>query len=170
MKTKLLRRSKYYALRILGSKKGDHQVALGATIGFFPCWFPTFGIGMALSAALARLCRSNMPAAIVSGSLGTILWPALFYMNYKVGHFFHVLLWNTPFDLDRLLDKQIPDSDYHETAWHLKKLGDLGIDFLLGSTFNSLVFFGVLYAIMRWLLKRYKQPLLRRLRQGVTQR
>ncbi|MFS0724874.1 DUF2062 domain-containing protein [Paenibacillus sp. 1P07SE] len=170
MKTKLLRRMKYYALRILGSKKGDHQVALGLTIGFFPCWFPTFGIGMALSIALARLFRGNIPSAIVAGSFGTFLWPVLFYINYKVGHFFHVLLWSSPFDLDLVMDKPIPDSDYHETVWNLSALGDLGLDFLLGSIFNSAVVCLVSYALVRWLLRRYKAPMLRRLRRSAAQR
>ena len=170
MKKKLLRRIKYYALRILGNKKGDHQVALGVTIGFFPCWYPTFGIGMALSIALARLFRGNMPSAILAGSLGTVLWPVVFYINYKIGHFFHVLFWSSPFDFDWVVGKPVPDTDYHETAWNLSSLGDLGLDFLLGSIFNSLVGCLITYGLVRWLLKRYKVSLLRRLRQNATER
>ena len=56
----------YYGIRMLRIKKGDHRIAIGFAIGFFHCWFPTFGIGLPLSIAMARLVRGNMPSAILA--------------------------------------------------------------------------------------------------------
>jgi uncharacterized protein len=85
---KLKRISKYYLLRFSRIKASPQQVAYGITLGFIPCWFPTFGLGPIISAGLARMFKANILAAFAGGLLGTPLWPALFFLNYKTGSLF----------------------------------------------------------------------------------
>jgi uncharacterized protein (DUF2062 family) len=159
------RKIKYYTVRLLRVKQGSHQVALGFVLGFFPCWFPTFGIGPALSLGLTKLMRGNLPSAIVAASLGSVAWPFLFYANYKIGNLFRSLSTVASIDkIDELLMETVPESDYTETVNRLNRLGDMGMNFLLGSLFNSVLFSIIAYAAFRFILSRYRHHILHALR------
>ncbi|MFX3632548.1 MAG: DUF2062 domain-containing protein [Candidatus Pristimantibacillus sp.] len=164
LKTKLIRRAKYYCLKILRIKKSDHIIAIGFISGFFHCWFPTFGIGMLLSIALAKLLRGNLPASIIAGSIGSVLWPVLFFLNYKIGYILNSLLSSPSFELDEALAVPVPEPDYSETADHFGSIANMGMNFLVGSLVNSLLFSLLGYYLVRYALKRYRQPLLKKLR------
>jgi Uncharacterized protein conserved in bacteria len=154
----------YYILRLLRTTNGDHAVALGFAIGFFPCWFPTFGIGLPLSLVLARFVRGNIPAAILAASVGSVTWPALFYLNYKAGNVLTSAFTSPSFKLDDAISEPVPEPDYTDAASHIGKLSDIGTDFLTGSIVNSIVLTGVLYLLFRLLMKRYRAPLLNMMR------
>jgi len=154
----------YYGIRMLRIKKGDHRIAIGFAIGFFHCWFPTFGIGLPLSIAMARLVRGNMPSAILASSLGSVLWPLLFYLNYWTGHLITTLFTSPSFDLDDVINEQMPEPDYVETIGHFSDITDIGLDFLIGSIINSILSTIILYFVCRVLVRRYRTPLLNLLR------
>ncbi|OMF37785.1 hypothetical protein BK133_04440 [Paenibacillus sp. FSL H8-0548] len=164
MKLKLIRKLKYYSLKLLRIRKSDHTVAIGFIAGFFHCWFPTFGIGTLLSLGLAKLLRGNLVAAIIASTLGTLLWPFLFFLNYKSG-FIMGSLFNSPnYQLEDALDEPIPEPDYSEAADHFNSISDIGLSFLTGSIINSILFSIIGYFIVRFVLKHYRLPLLKKLK------
>lgn len=169
MLQRLWRKFKYYGLRLLRSSNGDHVVAIGFAIGFFPCWYPTFGVGLVLSLALSRLVRGNIPAAVMAASLGSVIWPVLFYLNYKIGFLINDFTSSpASFELDEAIAEPVPETDdYAEVADHYGILGDIGLHFLVGSVANSIIFTVVFYFGLRLLLKRYRARLLRRVRQSL---
>lgn len=160
MLQKIVKPLKYYCLRLLRIQKGDHMIALGFAIGFFPCWFPTFGIGLPLSLALARFVRGNIPAAILAATLGSFTWPMLFYLNYKTGFLLNKLFTSPSFNLDEAINEPVPESDYVDTANHYGNLSDIGWNFLTGSITNSILLTVVIYFIFRFIVRRYRAPLL----------
>ncbi|OAB41730.1 DUF2062 domain-containing protein [Paenibacillus glacialis] len=152
MKLRIFRKLKYDSLRLLRIKKSDHLISIGFIAGFFHCWFPTFGIGILLSIGLARLLRGNIVAAVISGSLGTLMWPGLFFLNYKIGLvlislFYFTSIQGTP-----------------EIAMTGISFGHLGMNFLVGSIVNSIVFSIIGYFLLRFVLMKYRLPLLKRLK------
>src|SRR5690606_26928908 len=99
---------------LLRAGQGNHKVALGFVLGFYPCWFPTFGVGPALSVFLAGLLRTSVASAIVAAGAGSVTWPLLFYANYKVGNVLRTL-WTSDAQLESiedLLSEEVPDADY----------------------------------------------------------
>lgn len=160
---KLRRNITYYLIRLLRIRKGNHQIALGCIIGFYPCWFPTFGVGPALSIALSKWVRGNMPAAIISASVGSLVWPVLFYLNYKIGYLIRSLYMSRVVRMDEIKDSNVPEVDYIETVEHLSKWESVGIDFLAGALLNSLFFSVVGYFIIRVALSKYRVRILRKL-------
>lgn len=71
---KLWRKFKYKLIQLLRIRTGAHQIALGFVTVFFPCWFPTFGVGAALSIGITKLIKGNMLASLISATFGSILW------------------------------------------------------------------------------------------------
>jgi len=162
---KWTRKLKLSTIRLLRLKEGNHQIALGFVIGFFPCWFPTFGIGPALSLGLTKLVRGNVVAAAVAAALGSFAWPVLFYLSYKIGNIFRTLSQEPTIEnIDQLLLEEVPSADYTETVEGLNRLGDMGLNFLYGSIWNSLFFTAVGYFAIRFILRRYRHALLRAFR------
>ena len=165
MHVKWTRKLKLASIRLLRVKEGNHQIALGFVIGFFPCWFPTFGIGPALSVGLTKLVRGNVVAAAVAAALGSFAWPILFYLNYMIGNVFRSLSKEPTIEnIDQLLLEDVPTADYTETLDGLNQLGDMGLNFLFGSIWNSLFFTAVGYVAIRFVLRRYRHVLLRAFR------
>lgn len=157
---RLVRALKYKTIRLLRIRKGSHQVALGTVFGFFPCWFPTFGVGPALSVLLCKLVRGNVPAAILAASFGSFLWPVLFFLNYQAGR----LLYSkeTPVVIAPPSQPyyEWPDIYYEEPIKQVNQWESVGVEFLVGSIFNSIVFSAIGYLIVRVIMNRYRKPLL----------
>jgi len=153
---KLSRRLKWNALRIFRVKAGSHRIALSVVTGLLPCWFPTFGIGPAISIALTKLTKGNLPAAAIAASIGSFLWPVLFYMNYVTGG----LIGPSP----ELPEISLEDVGYNETASNLDKLSELGREFLVGGVVNSLLFSILLYGMIYYSFKHYRKSILVKLR------
>jgi uncharacterized protein (DUF2062 family) len=164
MKLKLFRKLKYYSLKLLRIRKSDHTVAIGFIAGFFLCWFPTFGVGVLLSVGLTKLLRGNLVATLISSTLGSLLWPLLFFLNYKSGFIIGSLLHSPSYQLEDALEEPIPDPDYSEAADHFNSISDIGLSFLTGSIINSIFFSVIGYFIVRFALKHYRLPLLKKLK------
>ena len=157
---RLGRAIKYKTIRLLRIQKGSHQVALGCTFGFFPCWFPTFGVGPALSVLLCRLVKGNVPAAVLAASFGSFMWPVLFFLNYFTGKLFY--------DGEAAQARQVvmqqyhewPDIYYEEPIKQVNSWSSVGVEFLVGSIINSIVFSVVGYVLIRIIFNRYRKQLL----------
>lgn len=146
-------------MRLLRVKDSPHQVALGFTLGFIPNWYPTFGLGVILSVGLAKIVRVNPVAAFLGGVIGSPLWPALFFLNYKVGG----LLLDRRSRVD-----EIEDVDYVEaleqTIDGVNSFFSKSYTFLAGALINTIFFSICIYFIVYFLFKAYRTGLLRRLR------
>ncbi|KKO53663.1 DUF2062 domain-containing protein [Paenibacillus sp. DMB20] len=171
MLQRLGRTFKYYFLTLLRMQNSDHRIALGFAAGFFPCWFPTMGIDIIIAIALSRLVCGNLAAAVIAASAGSVLWPLLFYMNYKIGLFISKLFASAaPVSFRDVIHSPVPGRNYSVLADYLNKLGDLGVNFLIGSLVNSVVSIFVVYATFRFLLSRYRKPMLHKIKLGVKHR
>lgn len=148
---RLLRTMRYNLIRLFRIQAGAHRIALGFVVGFFPCWFPTFGVGPVLSLALCRLAKGNLVAAIVAASIGSLLWPILFYLNFLAGKLVTDNWKRTP-DLD---------GDYLETAEEIVSLSDVGLDFIIGSLMNSIILSLAGYWLLRVVLTYYRPEIYR---------
>lgn len=155
---RLIRRIRYYTIRLFRIRTGAHKVALGLVTGFFPCWFPTFGIGPVLSVTITKMMRGNTVAAVFSAAIGSFLWPVLFYLNYATGR----ILWSPSVRVE--VPMAIEEVEYTETVTLLQKLGELGAEFLIGSIVNSILFTVIGYALFRYSFKRIRPTVLKSLR------
>ncbi len=153
---------KYKLIQLLRIRTGAQQVALGFVTGFFPCWFPTFGAGAALSIGITKLIKGNIVASIISAALGSILWPVLFLMNFKVGKIWRAWADTQTIVADSNID--IVEVEYIETIDSINEWSTMGIDFLVGSIINSLLFTILGYFIIRFILDHYRHSLLRLIR------
>lgn len=171
MLRRFLRTLKYYILTLLRMQNSDHRIALGFSAGFFPCWYPTFGVDIVIAIALSRVVSGNMVAAILAASTGSFLWPLLFFINYKVGYLISHIFSSPPsIDLEDVINAPIPDRDYSVLASYFSKLGDMGVNFLIGSAVNSIIFSFVLYFVARYLLSQYRKPLLIKIKKARKKR
>lgn len=149
---KLKRIIKFYLISLFRLRKGAQKISLGLVFGFAPNWFPTFGLGPMLSVILARIVRGNIPAAVISASFGSFLWPFLFLLNYKVGCMF---MYSDPTPAEEA------------TLGYLSSIQDISLYFFVGAAVNTLIF-GVLgYILFYYVFSRYRYTILKRL-QKVT--
>ncbi len=156
---KIRRRIKYYFIRLFRQKGSPHHVAAGFTMGLVPSWFPTFGLGPILSVTLAKLVRSNEVSALVSGVIGTPIWPLLFLLNYKVGSL--ILDRQTKID-------ELEEIDYSNALLHtfegVNDIQSSGYSFLIGAVVNIVISSIIIYFLIYFLFKRYRVRILNRMR------
>ena len=72
-------------IRLFRIRGQSERVARGFALGFMVNFFPTFGFGVVISAALARVSGGNLVAGFVGGATMTFFWPLLFYFNLRTG-------------------------------------------------------------------------------------
>ncbi len=159
----MLRKFKYYCLRLLRIKKSDHVVALGSILGFLHCWFPTFIVGLPISLLLTRLLRGNLAACVIFSTIGSFTWPGLFYMNYKVGFWLSRLV-GTPAPHHPAENAANVAPPIAHKAGHFASFGHMGMTFLVGSIVNSIVFSIIGYFVIRFILNRYRPALITKLK------
>ncbi len=75
-------------IRLFRIRGRSERVARGFAVGLIVNFFPTFGFGVVISAALARMFGGNAIAGLVGGASMTFLWPLLFYVNMRTGSLF----------------------------------------------------------------------------------
>lgn len=145
---KLKRIIKFYLISLFRLKKGAQKISLGLVFGFAPNWFPTFGLGPMLSVVLARIVRGNIPAAVISASCGSFLWPFLFLLNYKVGCLF-------------MFSESAQSQE--STLGYLSAIQDISLYFFVGAALNTLIF-GILgYILFYYVFSKYRYTLLKKL-------
>lgn len=171
MLQKYIRRLKYYILRTLRMHNSDHRIALGFAVGFFPCWYPTFGMDLLLAPLFARMVRGNVPSSFLAASTGSVLWPVLFYLNYRIGVFVHLFTtFPASFRIEDAFTAPVPETDYLVETSHFGRLGDMGVNFLVGALINSFLSTFILYILMRIILTVYRRPLLQKIKQSIRKR
>lgn len=171
MLQRLGRTIKYYFLTLLRMQNSDHRIALGFAAGFFPCWFPTMGIDIVIAIALSRLFSANIAAAVIAASAGSVMWPLLFFINYKVGSFLRDMFSGLfPEKIGSMVVTSVPGWNYPVLAEYFSRIGNLGFNFLIGSVVNSLVSVFVVYGVSRLLMSRYRQPMLHKVKISVKHR
>ncbi|MEW4369115.1 DUF2062 domain-containing protein [Paenibacillus kandeliae] len=164
-KLRIGRYLKLNTIRLLRLKKGSHQVAIGFAVGLIPSWYPLLGIGPLISLGLNRLFKGALPAAIFAASLDSFVWPLTFFLNYHTGHLLVSLIskasWPT-----RMLHIRMPDwpEDYMQPLHESHHWRDAGLYFATGAAVNSIVFAVIIYIIIKWVMLRYRLPLLHLLR------
>lgn len=75
----------YNAIRLTRLRGMSERVARGFALGLMVNFFPTFGVGMLISGFVARALGGNFVAGLVGGATLSVFWPALFYLNLRVG-------------------------------------------------------------------------------------
>lgn len=164
---RLFRKLKYYLLKLLRMQNSDHRIAIGFSAGFFPCWYPTFGIDILIAMALSRMVRGNIVAAVIAASIGQLIWPVLFFINYKIGILIsHLFSTPTPVNLRDVIHNPVPERNFSVLADYFSKLGDMGLNFLIGSAVNSLLSVVFVYFTFRLLLCHYREPLLLKIKKA----
>lgn len=156
---KWIRQFRCALIQLLRSRQGASKIALGLAFGFVPCWFPTFGIGPAMSIGLTKLVRGSMTGALLAAGVGSFAWPLLFYMNYAVGS----LLTSRGSQVE-LPDARPGEGMYGEAADAVHSWSEVGLDFVVGSVVNSIVFTTAGFFIFRYLVRRYRPRMLRMMR------
>lgn len=148
--TILKRRFKYLIIKLLRLKDHSHKVALGFSLGSIVNFVPTFGFGLILSVGLAKLCRGNSMAGLIGGMLFMWAFPLMFYLNTVVGEYL------VPINLDHTLLEVADDdlADHLETGAHIGKI------FLAGMTVNMVLFGGLLYAGVYYMINQYRAEIL----------
>jgi uncharacterized protein len=152
---KLSRKIKFHLIRLFRIKASAHQVALGFTIGFVPNWFPTFGLGPILSLGLAKFARVNLISAVAGGLIGTLLWPILFFLNYRSGSLLHMKSSRVD---------EIEEVEYLEVVETVSNFHTGSTLFLTGALINILLFSILLYWIVYFIFKKYRVEILLRLK------
>lgn len=104
-------------------------------MGLLVNFFPTFGFGVVISVALARLLGGNGFAGLVGGASLTFAWPVLFYFNLKTGS----LLVDAPLAVDDLAE--VNEKTMLALMW--------GQNFMVGAVVNAVLAGLVVYLLWR---------------------
>ncbi|PZD95667.1 DUF2062 domain-containing protein [Paenibacillus sambharensis] len=164
---KLTKRAKYYMIQLFRQNKGPHAVSLGFIVGFFPCWYPTFGIGPALSVGLAKLMKGNVPTALIAAAIGSVAWPLLFLLNVQSGPLVRSLFHTAP--LEEAVHNPAAEASYDGVFGPLINgvlhwIREVGFDIFIGGTLNSLIFSVIGYFILRIIFSKYRLKILQKIR------
>ncbi len=163
------RKLRFFLIRLLRQKHGAHKISLGFVVGFYPCWFPTLFVGPIISVGLTKFVKGNLTSAIFAASLGSFLWPFLFYFNYIIGTSLNKLYVNlrTSTSTSTSLNMEALDQwdpDYIHISEQIGFWSRLGSDFLLGFFVNSTFFTIIGYFAIRFMIIHYRLSMLRMIR------
>lgn len=132
-----------HATRLFRVKAGAERVARGFAVGMAVNFYPTFGAGVVLSIILARLCGGNPIGGFVGGACLTLLWPAVFYLNLKVGG--HLTGGSTS-----QLSPDLEAPEMNQMLW------DQIHSFMVGAIVNTVVFGLLAYGLVWWVMTRHR--------------
>ena len=138
--------TKKLILQIIKGRGSSRQIALGFAIGVFVGVFPTFGLGLIFTSALAVIIRFNLPASIVGGAISTnpLTTPLCIAASYKIGK----LITGTKINL------KISDS---ESIYYMSNFKTFGKNFLIGNFLLSLFLSIISYFIVKALIDAYRK-------------
>lgn len=125
----------FNVIRLFRIRRQSERVARGFAVGMIVNFFPTFGFGVLISGFIARLCGGNAVAGLVGGATLTFFWPALFYLNIRMGALF-VKPGVRVDDLEDVTGKTVD-----ALVW--------GQTFMIGALVNSLVAGLAVYCLFR---------------------
>lgn len=122
-------------IRLFRIREDSERVARGFALGVMVNFFPTFGFGVVISAAFARLLGGNIIAGLAGGALLGFFWPVLFYLNMRTGS----LIVRPPVVIDEFED--VTEGTMSALVW--------GQTFTVGSVLNSLLTGLTVYLVLR---------------------
>lgn len=152
------RQVRFTLIKFLRLKGAPRKIALGFAIGACVNFYPTFGIGVPLAGLLAGLAMASIPAGLLGDVAFKPLFPVFFYLNLVTGYIF----W--PRGYNHIHKIRVEHLEMKMATFY--KLGKV---FFAGALLNSLIMGTVLYAIVYFIMRKYRQPLLKMLmRRGQT--
>jgi uncharacterized protein (DUF2062 family) len=123
------------SIRLFRIREESERVARGFALGLVVNFFPTFGLGVLISGFVARLFGGNAAAGLVGGATLTFFWPALFYLNMRVGGLF--------------FRPEIPVEDLEDVTQKTVNALVWGRSFMVGAVLNSLIAGTAVYLTLR---------------------
>ncbi|MGM7636502.1 DUF2062 domain-containing protein [Bacillus sp. Hm123] len=138
------RRLKYLLLKFFRLKGSAHSISIGFTLGASINFIPSFGIGVLISVAIAKLCRGNPIAGFLGGISLMWVFPVLFYLNVLTGRFIF------PNNLGEAINKAVLDQSILTSL-------SLGRTFIIGMLINIILFICLLYPPIYLICKRYQK-------------
>lgn len=132
----------FHLIRLFRIREQSERVARGFALGLIVNFLPTFGFGVVISGALARLCGGNAVAGVVGGALLTFAWPVLFYLNLRMGG----LLVSAPVPIEGL--EEVTEKSFEALLW--------GRTFLAGAVMNCLLAGLASYAVLRMVYRQIR--------------
>ncbi|WP_338750462.1 DUF2062 domain-containing protein [Bacillus sp. FJAT-52991] len=146
------RRIKYLLLKFFRLKGSAHSISIGFTLGASINFVPSFGIGVLISVAIAKLFKGNPIAGFLGGISLMWVFPVLFYLNYLTGRFVF------PDDLGDGIE-QVANHSASLDQSVLTSLS-LGRTFIIGMLINIALFICLLYPPIYIISKRYQKKIL----------
>jgi uncharacterized protein (DUF2062 family) len=125
----------YHLIALFRIRDRSERIARGFAVGLIVNFFPTFGFGVVISPAVARICGGHIAAGFAGGALLTFSWPFLFYLNMRMGSRF----FRSPIPIDELED--VTERSIGALQW--------GQTFMAGALVNSLLVGGSVYLVLR---------------------
>ncbi|MEX2578001.1 MAG: DUF2062 domain-containing protein [Verrucomicrobiales bacterium] len=132
----------YHLIRLFRIRGKSEQVARGFAVGMVVNFFPTFGFGIVISPAVARLCGGNVVAGFAGGALLAFFWPVLFFLNMRTGSLFV----KPPVIIDELED--VTEKTMSTLQW--------GSTFMTGAVLNALVVGVAVYLLLTAVYRRLR--------------
>jgi len=143
---KIFKSTKKLILKLVKSRGSLHQIALGFAIGVFIGVFPTFGLGLIFTSALAVIIRFNLPASIIGGAVSTnpLTTPLCIAASYKIGE----LITGTKINL------KITDSEF---VYYVSNFKKFGLNFMIGNFVLSLCLSIISYFAVKAIIAAYRK-------------
>ncbi|WP_203361587.1 DUF2062 domain-containing protein [Bacillus sp. REN10] len=146
------RRVKYLLLKFFRLKGSAHSISIGFTLGASINFVPSFGVGVLVSVAIAKLFKGNPIAGFLGGISLMWVFPVLFYLNLLTGRFVF------PDDLGDVIE-QVANHSASLDQSLLTSLS-LGRTFMIGMLINIAIFICLLYPPIYIISKRYQKKIL----------
>lgn len=132
----------FNSIRLFRIRGQSERVARGFAVGLIVNIFPTFGFGVVISPALARILGGNVVAGFVGGASLAFMWPLLFYLNMRAGSLFV----RPPVAIEELED--VTEKTMDALVW--------GQTFTVGAVVNSLLVGLMVYVALRLVYRQIR--------------
>jgi len=146
-----------------------HRIALGAAVGIFVAWTPTFGLQTVLAIALAAILRANkavvIPMAWVTNPLTN---PAIYGFSYLVGHFLLTGNWSVDPQIKAQilgLMKETTRLDIWDASFWSRLMDvtmEIGLELWVGSCVVGLLVTLITYPLIYKAVIRYRKHKMRK--------
>lgn len=141
----IIRRAKYWYLKILRQEGTPEAIARGWSCGVFSGSFPLFGLQMIIAVLLAAVLKGNkFTAAAGTWISNPFTYVPVFYFNFHVGQI--ILRKPVTFDTAQL------------DSWEELSLAGMSVmsTLFIGCTFVGLILGVVVYFLSLWLTHRWQ--------------
>ncbi|MGE5416774.1 MAG: DUF2062 domain-containing protein [Acidobacteriota bacterium] len=148
-KTTLKEKVRRWLLQLFQDNHAPSRLAIGFALGSCTNFYPTFGLGLPITIALAFLTRTSIIGAVVGENLVKILYPVTIYLSILVGGLIYP-------------DTRLPDN-FHailRICRHWDLFTPYAKLFFTGAIINTVVFGTLLSIIIYYLLTRHRERII----------